>query len=243
MTGNTDMYRMPASEFVNSGISVIQFNPRGHAGSEGQFDLELCIRDLHEYLQSLNAGDIPVWFVGHSAGASAVLKYGTLYKSAGRYILVSPVLDSIESYRYLYEKGKQSEANILISSLTSDRELMLSILENSKWMKREVWDKNLYRDKIDAVSGTLHIGTLMEKLFLEGYNAFHDLELHREETSMMLPLSDNWFPMTLTLSLASQFGIETETVNEAGDHYFTGAWKYAWRRILDKISTQQIFVL
>jgi pimeloyl-ACP methyl ester carboxylesterase len=243
MTGNTDMYRLPAAEFNSSGISVVQFNPRGHGGSGGQFDLELCIRDLHEYFESIKAGDIPVWLAGHSAGASAVLKYGTFHKSPLKYILVSPVLDSIESYRYLYEKGKQGEANILISSLTSDRELMLTILDNSKWMNRDVWDKNLYREKIDAVSGSLHIGTLMEKLFITGYNAFYDLELHRADTSILLPLSDNWFPMTVTLGLASQFGIETETVSEAGDHYFTGAWKYAWKRILDRMRTDQISVL
>ena len=50
MTGNTAMYRLPVNSFGEAGISTVQFNPRGHGNSEGQFDLELCTRDLNEYL-------------------------------------------------------------------------------------------------------------------------------------------------------------------------------------------------
>jgi len=235
MTGSTNMYRLPAAEFNNAGISVIQFNPRGHADSGGQFDLQLCIRDIHEYIDSLDTYDIPLWFAGHSAGASAILKSGTFNRSAHRYILISPVLDSIKSYRYLYENGKEAEANILIAALTDDREFMLSLLNNSRWMERDVWEMNSYKERINAISGKVLIGTLMEKLFLEGYNAFHDLEVHSAETSILFPVSDNWFPMTLTLSLAAESGIKTETIKEAGDHYFTGAWKHVWKRILEEM--------
>ncbi|HNX25516.1 MAG TPA: alpha/beta hydrolase [Spirochaetota bacterium] len=239
MTGNTGMYRLPAAEFNNAGISVIQFNPRGHADSGGQFDLGTCINDLYEYLRSLDIGDVPLWLIGHSAGASAVLKFGTIHKPARKYILVSPVLDSIASYRYLYENENQSEANILISSNTSNKEFMLSLLKDSRWMNREVWEKNLYREKIDAISGEVLIGTLMEKLFIEGYNAFHDLKVHSADTSILFPLSDNWFPKTLTLNLAAQYGIKTETINESRDHYFTGAWKFVWRRVLEEMSREK----
>ncbi len=232
MTGNTAMYRLPVEDFNNEGISVVQFNPRGHACSEGQFDLETCIRDLHEYLETLDIKSIPLWLTGHSAGASAVLKYGTMFGSVRRYILVSPVLDSKESYRYLYEKGNQTEANTIISSLTSDRNLIFSILENSDWMDPVEWETNSYRKKIDAVSDKVMIGSLMQRLFIEGFNAFHDLKLHSASTTILLPLSDNWFPMTVTENLASQNGITIDTIHEASDHYFTGAWKYAWRRIL-----------
>lgn len=238
MTGSTAMYRLPVKEFNDAGISVVQFNPRGHARSEGQFDLELCLGDLHEYLRSLNTTDIPLWFAGHSAGASALLKYGTLYGSARSYILISPVLDSIESYRYLYENGNQGEANTIIASLTSGNRFILSLIENSQWMNREIWERNFYRERIDAESGKLLTGTFMQKLFIEGFNAFDDLKLHSASTSILLPLSDNWFPMTVTAELASQNGIKTETITEAGDHYFTGAWKHVWRRILEMMSQQ-----
>jgi len=233
MTGNTAMYRLPVKEFNNAGISVIQFNPRGHSRSGGQFDLSQCLADLSEYINSLNIGDTPLWLIGHSAGASAVLKYGTLYGTAARYILVSPVLDSIESYRYLYENGNHSEPNAIIASLTSDSGFMVSLLENSRWMNREEWEMNSYREKIDAISGEVLIGSFMQKLFIEGFNAFDDLKLHRMSTSMFLPLNDSWFPMAVTTGLASQNGIKTETITEASDHYFTGAWKYVWRRVLE----------
>ncbi len=238
MTGNTDMYRLPVGDFNIAGISVVQFNPRGHAGSGGQFDLTRCIDDLNEYLESLHIKDIPLWFVGHSAGASAVLKYGTFYKLSYRYILVSPVLDSIESYKYLYMNQHQPEINTLISSLTSNKEFMHKLLENNEWMKHEVWEKKFCRIKINAISGNLLIGSLMEKLFIEGYNAFQDLKLHREKTTILLPVSDNWYPMTVTSELAAQNGINLETIIEAKDHYFTGAWKYVWQRILEYMRLQ-----
>lgn len=236
MTGNTAMYKLPVAIFNNAGISVIQFNPRGHSRSEGQFDLNLCLRDLHEYLSSLNIVNVPLWFIGHSAGASALLKYGTSYSSAHWYILISPVLDSIESYRYLYENGNQKEANTIIASLTSGNGFILSILENNHWMNREVWETNSYREKFDAESVKLLIGTFMQKLFIEGFNAFNDLKLHSARTSMLLPVTDNWFPMSVTTGLATQNGIKTETITEATGHYFTGAWKYVWNRVMEMMN-------
>ncbi|HPS59340.1 MAG TPA: alpha/beta fold hydrolase [Spirochaetota bacterium] len=235
MIGSTAMYRLPVKDFNSSGISTVQFNPRGHGRSGGQFDVEQSISDLQAYLDSLKLQDTPVWMLGHSAGASCVLRHGTTYRPAHRYILVSPVLDSIGSYRYLYDQGRQSEANLLISALSTGRDLMLPILENDEWMKPEVWHQQEYREKFDRISVKIPVGTLMQKLFIEGYNTFRDLELLAEKTSIMLPLEDRWYPMDLTNSLAEKSGIRVETISEAKDHYFTGAWKHVWRMVLESI--------
>lgn len=236
MTGITAMYRTPVKDFNSAGISTVQFNPRGHGRSGGQFDVEQCISDLHEYMDSHKLHDKPVWMLGHSAGASMVLRYGTAHRSAQRYILVSPVLDSKGSYRYLYDTGRESEANFLISAFTSEKEYMLSILQNSCWMNRDEWERNSYREKFDGISGNVLIGSLMQKLFIEGYNTFRDLELLAEQTTIILPEQDNWYPMDLTNSLAKKSGISIETISEAKDHYFTGAWKHVWRRVLDEMN-------
>lgn len=237
MTGNTDMYRLPVEQFNRKGISIAQFNPRGHAFSGGQFDLELCIADFDEYLQSLHMNNIPVWLLGHSAGASAVLKYGTFYKPQYRYVLVSPVLDSILSYRYLYSTDNQIEVNTIIADLCTDKEFILSIIENEKWMDRETWEKNCYRKRFDAISGKVLMGTLMEKLFIDGFNAYRDLELHRKCTILLLPENDKWFPMTVTMEIAEKNDIKSEIISESKDHYFTGAWKYVWKRILELMNS------
>lgn len=237
MTGNTAMYRLPVGSFSEAGISSVQFNPRGHGNSGGQFDLELCTRDLNEYLSSLGMDRTPLWLTGHSAGGSAILRYCTYYGQAERCVLVSPVLDSIGSCRYLYENGNQSESGMLISSLTDDREFMLSVLADSNWMNREVWENRSLRKKIDEISKGPLIGTLMEKLFIDGYNTYNDLEQHRSLTSILLPVKDNWFPISLTVGLAEKNGIRIETVEEAGDHYFTGSWKHVWSRILEEMTS------
>lgn len=236
MTGSTAMYRLPVKEFNSAGISTVQFNPRGHGESGGQFDVELCVSDLHQYLETMKLHDTPVCMLGHSAGASCVLRYGTTYRPADRYILVSPVLDSIGSYRYLYDTGRQAEANLLISGLSADRDFMLHILENDEWMEPEVWQKQNYRENFDRISVKILLGTLMQKLFIEGYNTFRDLELLTDKISIILPVEDHWYPMDLTNSLAHKSRIPVETITEAKDHYFTGAWKHVWSRVLDMIT-------
>lgn len=238
MTGITAMYRLPVKEFNSSGISTVQYNPRGHGRSGGQFDVGQCIADLHEYINSLKMHDTPLWMLGHSAGASCVLRYGTTYGQVRKFILISPVLDSIGSYRYLYDTGREAEANFLISSFSSEKEYMLSILQNSRWMDRDEWERNGYREKFDKTSDRILIGSLMHKLFIEGYNTFRDLELLSKDTSIMLPVEDHWFPMVLTNSLAEKSRIPVETVHEAKDHYFTGAWKLVWSRVLDEINSE-----
>lgn len=236
MTGNTAMYRLPLAGFINEGISVIQFNPRGHGESGGQFDVEQCISDLHEYLDSLKIPETPLWMLGHSAGASCVLRYGSIYGSPERYILVSPVLDSIGSYSYLYSNGNYFELNTLIASMTNSRKYVIEQLADERWMKREEWERNGYREKFDRISGRVLVGCLMQKLFIEGYNTFDDLEFFADRTLIMLPLEDYWFPMDITRSLAKKSNIRIETISEAKDHYFTGAWKHVWRRVLDEMN-------
>lgn len=236
MTGITAMYRLPVKDFTGAGISVVQYNPRGHGRSEGQFDVELCVSDLHEYLETLKVHETPLCMLGHSAGASCVLRYGTTYMPAQKFILVSPVLDSIGSYRYLYDTGRQAEANVLISALSTDRDFMLPVLENDEWMNPGVWARENYREQFDKVSGRLLVGSLMQKLFIEGYNTFRDLELLADKTSIILPVEDHWYPMDLTNSLAHKSRIPVETIHEAKDHYFTGAWKSVWIRVLEIMS-------
>jgi hypothetical protein len=113
---------------------------------------------------------------------------------------------------------------------------MLQILKNDEWIKPEVWQRQDYREKFDRISVKILLGTLMQKLFIEGYNTFRDLELLAEKTSIILPLQDNWYPMELTNSLALKSGIPVETISDAKDHYFTGAWKHVWNRVLEIIT-------
>ncbi|NLV67154.1 MAG: alpha/beta hydrolase [Spirochaetes bacterium] len=235
MTGSTAMYRLPVKDFNREGISTVQYNPRGHGASGGQFDMEQCIIDLHRYLEPLKLNDTTLFMLGHSAGASCVLRHGSTCGPAQKYILVSPVLDSAGSYRHLYDTGREDEANLLISAFSSEKDYMLGILRDSRWMNRDEWEGNGYREKFDKTSGKILIGTLMQKLFIEGYNTFRDLELLAEKTSIILPVEDHWYPMDLTNSLAHKFCIPVQTINQAKDHYFTGTWKHVWRRVLELI--------
>lgn len=236
MTGTTAMYRLPVKEFNDSGISVIQYNPRGHGRSAGQFELERCTADLREYIESLGMVETPMCLLGHSAGAFCILKNGGMPLPVAEYILVSPVLDSIRSYRHLYDNGHHGESGSLISAFTTDSGFMLSLLEKDDWMDREIWRANSYRERINAISRGPLIGTLMERLFLDGYDAYMELELHSRRTSIIMPVNDNWFPMDLIFSLAEKYKMPIETLSEAGDHYFTGAWKYLWCSVLHKLA-------
>ena len=44
--GDVRMYKVPARQFAQKGYKTIQFNPRGHGNSQGQFDIDNSIKDL-----------------------------------------------------------------------------------------------------------------------------------------------------------------------------------------------------
>ncbi len=228
MGGSVLMYRCPVEQFNKAGISVIRFNPRGHGNSSGQFVPEAAIADLNEFIGVNKRDDSPIYIVGHSAGANAVLQYGTAFGDVDRFILISPVLDSIESLRYMYQQKTIMEFNVLISALTSDKDLIHHVLADSMWMAPEIWESKNYRERLDAVSFEFKVGIFLERLFIQGYNTFPDLVLHGDKSTILLPKKDNWYPKETVMRLSAENSIPVVTMSEANDHFFTGAWKTVW---------------
>ena len=231
------MYRCPVERFTSAGCSVILFNPRGHGASEGQFVPELATRDLDEFLSRYKTDSSPLCILGHSAGANAVLQFATAYGRGDHFLLVSPVLDSIESLRYMYRIGTIMEFNGIAAALTSDKKFTLSVLENEEWMEPEKWKKEEYRKRLNIISGNFHVGSFLEILFIKGYNAFDDLMYHGEKSTILLPRQDNWYPSETVRSLADRGNIRLQILQEAGDHFFTGTWGVVWDFLFADVST------
>jgi len=236
MGGSVLMYRCPVERFTSGGCSVILFNPRGHGASGGQFVPELAARDLHEFLSRYKTDLSPLYIIGHSAGANAALQFATGYERGDRFLLVSPVLDSIESLRYMYRIKTIAEFNMLIGAITRDRDFTLSVLENEEWMEPETWRKKDYLKRLNDISGDFHVGSFLEILFIDGYNAFDDLILHGEKSTVLLPRQDNWYPFETVKALTDRGNVRLQILQEAGDHFFTGAWGAVWDWVLEDLT-------
>ncbi len=237
MGGSVRMYRCPVDLFNKAGVSVIQFNPRGHGESGGQFVPEDAIADLGDYLFSRKRDSSPLWILGHSAGANAVLQYGTAFGGVDRFFLVSPVLDSIESLRYMYRINTILEFNEIVAALTSERDFVLDVLSNDRWMDPAIWQKNYYRHKFDDISENFRVGIFLERLFIEGYNAFEDLISQAEKTSILVAPVDTWYPFETIERLAREGNIPVHLIKKARDHFFTGGWKAVWAHLLDQLNS------
>lgn len=228
MGGSVLMYRCPVERFTSAGCSVILFNPRGHGASRGQFVPEVVIDDLIEYLAEYKKDSSPLYLLGHSGGANAALKFGTATSMIDRFLLVSPVLDSIESLRYMYRIGTIMEFNGIAAALTSDKKFTLSVLENEEWMEPEKWKKEEYQKRLNDISGDFRVGSFLELLFIKGYNAFDDLVLHGNKSTVLLPRQDNWYPFETVKAVTDRGNIRLQVLEAAGDHFFTGAWGAVW---------------
>jgi len=233
--GAYQMYHLPVEKFLHHGISVIQFNPRGHGGSAGQMDYGKSIKDLLLFLKEHHDDTIPLTFMGHSGGAGALLAAGSIYGKADKYILVSPVLDSRESLEYMYRLGTIMEFNNLLAEYASDRESVLKILENPQWMDTDLWQSKGYRSYLDGLSGDMLIGTFLEHLFINGFNAYDDLINFSDRTRILIAEDDNWYPLERTVNMARENSIPVSTVSGANDHYFTEAWGNVWEIVFDDL--------
>lgn len=230
------IYRLPADRFASSGIGVLQFNPRGHGKSEGNFSYEESFKDLKEICADLLMPDVPVVCLGHSGGTGALLKSG---ESIGfeRYWLVSPVLDSRESIYYMYENSSINEFIEIITAFAADKEGVKEIIGKSDWLDPEFWSDRKLKDYLDSLSGGIGIGSILEAFFIPGYNSFAEFGRASDRLEIIYPLNDNWYPEKTVMHLASMHNVPVVRDLGGKDHYFTGAWQNIWNYIEKRLKS------
>lgn len=232
MGGVVQMYRVPVDSFTAQDCACILYNPRGHGRSGGGMEIQAALSDLEEIMQAHIPSATPLVMVGHSAGANACLQYGSRLRQPERFVLVAPVLDSRESLFSMYQRGTIAEFIDILCAYTEDDTLVRRVLADDKWLTAEVWKANNYRHMLDAIPSRLRGGEFLENLFIPGHNAFEELARFAGRTRIFMAEEDTWYPAATTLGLALKYGIHIETLPEAENHFFSGAWDRVWSEVL-----------
>lgn len=228
------IYRMPAERFASSGIGVLEFNPRAHGGSGGDFDYHASFADLQAICNKFFISGVPVVCLGHSGGAGALLRVGESI-CCQRYWLVSPVLDSRESLFYMYENSSIDEFTGLIAALAREPGLVIDTLGTPEWLDEKFWTDNDLRARLDGISGQTNVGSLLEALFIPGFNVFDDFEKASGGIEIIYPARDEWYPEETVMRLASMHDVPVIRDLGGKDHYFTGAWKNVWAYLENRL--------
>jgi len=232
MGGVVQMYRVPVENFTAHDCACILYNPRGHGRSGGEMEIQAMSNDLEEIIRACVPSETPLIMVAHSAGANACLQFAARYRPPEQFVLVAPVLDSRESLFSMYQRKTISEFVDVLCMYTRDDTIPRRVLADEKWLDTDVWKSNSYRQMLDEVPARIHLGAFLENLFLPGHNAFKELEKFAGRTRIFVTKDDTWYPVATTRGLADRFGIPIETMPEAQNHFFAGAWDRVWTEVL-----------
>ena len=236
MGGAVQMYRVPVEKFTVNGCACILYNPRGHGRSDGEMEIQAMSNDLEEIIRAYVPSATPMVIVAHSAGANACLQFAARYRPPEQFVLIAPVLDSRESLFSMYQRKTISEFIDILCTYTNDDTLVRRVLADEKWLDADVWRSKGYRQMLDDVPARIHVGAFLENLFLPGHNAFKELEKFAGRTRIFVTEDDTWYPVATTRGLAARYGIPIETMAEAQNHFFAGAWDLVWTEVLRLIS-------
>ena len=235
MGGAVQMYRVPVENFTDRGIACILYNPRGHGRSGGEMEIRSALSDLEEIIQTHIPSKTPLVIVGHSAGANACLKFAASYSPPEKFVLIAPVLDSRESLFSMYARKTIAEFIDILCTYVQDDTIVRKVLADEQWLDAEIWKSHGYRQMLDSVPSRIHLGTFLENLFLPGHNAFEELGRFAGRTRIFMAGEDTWYPAATTSGLAEKYGIPIQTLPEAQNHFFMGAWERVWAEVLSLI--------
>ncbi len=228
MGGAVQMYKMPVKRFMESGAACILYNPCGHGKSAGEMDIPKAISDLKIILDRIIPAELPLLLVGHSAGANAVLQFGTRCRTSCSYLLVAPVLDSRESLYFMYRKKTIREFVDILCTLAEDDSLVRTVLADDQWLEEDKWRKEGYREILNGVRSRVRIGTFLERLFIPGHNAYVELAENSSRCLILTAREDSWYPAETIRRLAAAHNILMKNIDEAQNHFFAGGWECVW---------------
>lgn len=232
MGGAVQMYRVPVETFTSRGCACILYNPRGHGRSEGEMEIQAMSRDLDEIIRMSVPSKTPLIIVAHSAGANACLQFAARYRPPEQFVLIAPVLDSRESLFSMYQRKTIAEFIDILCTYAHNDAVVRRVLADEKWLNADAWKSHGYRQMLNDVPARIHLGTFLENLFLPGHNAFAELERFAGRTRIFMTENDTWYPAATVRGLADKYGIPIETMAEAQNHFFMGAWEHVWTEIL-----------
>lgn len=236
--GNARSFRIRESELLDLGLHLIRYNPPSHGNSIGTYDPKIAIKLLYEYLLNHNLLSHKIFGIGHSGGGAGLMNLASKIRIDSLYLL-SPILDSVESLRYLYSQGKIEEfSQLLLSNDFSESEIPNSIILET--LSTDHWLNSGLVDHLDfpIQNNRIYVESLslfLKNLFLPGFTISEELIKKDTQYRIFLPETDHWFSKEFTESFASKCGITVIEIQKAKDHFFSSSFLDVWRLIQREI--------
>ncbi len=229
------MYGIPYIELNELGVSVLEFHPPAHGRSSGQMTMARALRCFEWLLAHFHVRG-PVFVLGHSAGANAVMQYanrfGDLKPRAA--FFVQPVFEFRHSAQYMYRNGFQTELIAAISKWVTDVRLLTDLLSTEQWLDREHWDSNELRHRIDKISQGILLGEFLEDFYLHTHDVSGSLASFGG-ASLFVSMRDHWYDPKLIVDIADYSHVPYTLCGDAEDHYFRSAWPSVWSKVIPSI--------
>ncbi|MCW7488741.1 alpha/beta fold hydrolase [Leptospira meyeri] len=232
--GNARSFRIRDSELEALGLRLIRFNPPSHGNSKGIYDPKTAIHLLDAYLTKCGYKNKDLYGIGHSGGGAALMMYAKEVPFR-KLFLLSPILDSVLSLRYLYESHSIEEfSRLLLLPGISDDEVpnkqILETLSNPQWLETgKVGHLNVpiqnSRIRLEDLS------QFLKNLFLPGFVVDGSVIQKRTNYTVFLPKEDKWFPKENTIRFAKENGLNCIEIQDAPDHFFSTSWLMVWKQI------------
>lgn len=232
--GNARSFRIRDSELEASGIRLIRFNPPSHGKSPGIYDPKTAIQLLDGYLKERGYRNKELYGIGHSGGGAALMMYANQIPFRHLFLL-SPILDSVLSLRFLYESNSIEEFSRLlllpgVSDDTNPNKLILDTLATSQWLE----DGKIQHLTVSIKNSRIQVQDLsifLKNLFLPGFVVDGSFIQKRTKYTIFLPKDDKWFPKAYTGTFAKQNGLDCIEMPDAPDHFFSSSWLAVWKQI------------
>ncbi|EMY63105.1 alpha/beta hydrolase family protein [Leptospira terpstrae serovar Hualin str. LT 11-33 = ATCC 700639] len=232
--GNARSFRIRDSELEAMGLRLIRFNPPSHGNSQGIYDPKTSIQLLDGYLKRNGYLNKELYGIGHSGGGAALMMYANQIPFRHLFLL-SPILDSVLSLRFLYESGSIEEfSRLLLQPGIPDEETpnkqILKTLSTSQWLE----DGKIQHLNVSIQNSRIQVQDLsqfLKNLFLPGFVVDGSLIQKRTQYTIFLPKVDLWFPKEYSSDFANAHGLSCIEIPEAPDHFFSSSWLTVWKQI------------
>lgn len=233
--GNARSFRIRDSELEELGLRILRFNPPSHGNSRGTYDPEVAIQILLKFLKTHQILDkaFPIYGIGHSGGGAGLCKLANEIEIHSLYLL-SPILDSVESLRFLYRMNRIHEFVDLLLEEKPNSEAKNSLIQNvlrtPSWLNSgeiEELDFPIANKRIQVES----LASFLRNLFLPGFSITEKDLQKRTNYHVFLPNEDHWFPMETTKEFAEKQNWSLTQIKSAPDHFFSSSFLSVWNLI------------
>lgn len=236
-------YQIPIEEFLKNNLSLVLYNPPGHGGSPGPFELKAGINGLLKFLHGNNLTSQPLYGVSHSGGCNCLLSLMNEDAVFQKLFLFTPVLDSRRSLFHMYKIGSIKEFVFAFTGKEGENNSHLEIFKNPNWLDEKIWHSENYLKRFDYPLTNRNgahfssVGTFLENTLIPGHNVWHLLEKFKDRSHVFVATVDTWFPRHELVPWLQEKNVKHTLFPEGTTHFLAGYWPKCWAEVLNGVNS------